>query len=148
MGPRKLISKAQILVSCALVRENKSNQEIGANTGTALRIVQHWTKIYREGGRDASPPPYKPEGRKRSVTQRTLNIIRKQLEANPRIHSKELKARNPALLAGVSERSVRRYVKRNLGYRSCRAVSKPCLTPGHLNSRLAFVSQHKDWDLD
>ncbi|MPC38903.1 hypothetical protein E2C01_032420 [Portunus trituberculatus] len=38
------------------------------------------------------------EGRKRSVTQRTLNIIRRQLEVNPRKHSKEVKARNPALL--------------------------------------------------
>ncbi|MPC79234.1 hypothetical protein E2C01_073750 [Portunus trituberculatus] len=148
MGLRKLISKAQISVICALVRKNKSNQEIAANTGIALRTVQRWTKIYREGGRDASPPPHKPKGRKRSVSQRTLNIIRRQLEANPRIHSKELRARNPALLAEVSERSVRRYVKCDLGYRSCHAVSKARLTPGHLNSRLTFVSQHKDWDLD
>ncbi|MPC47309.1 hypothetical protein E2C01_041051 [Portunus trituberculatus] len=41
----------------------------------------------------------KPEGRNRSVTQRTLNIIRRSLEANSHIHSKEIKARNPALLA-------------------------------------------------
>ncbi|MPC42274.1 hypothetical protein E2C01_035893 [Portunus trituberculatus] len=88
-------TEAQISVICVLVRENKSNQEIAANTGIALRIVQHWTKIYYEEGRDASPPHYNPEGRKRSVTHRTLNVIERQLEANPRIHSKELKARNP-----------------------------------------------------
>ncbi|MPC79289.1 hypothetical protein E2C01_073807 [Portunus trituberculatus] len=79
MGPRKLISKAQISVICASVRENKSNQETAANTGKGLRIVQRWTKIYHEGGRDVSPPPYKPEGRKCSVSQRNLNIIRRQL---------------------------------------------------------------------
>ena len=101
MGPRKLISKAQISVICALVRENKSNLEIAAITGIALRSVQRWTKIYRVAGGDASPPPHKPKGRKRCVSQRTLNIIRRQLEAHPRIHSKELKARNPALLSGV-----------------------------------------------
>ncbi|MPC76175.1 hypothetical protein E2C01_070581 [Portunus trituberculatus] len=94
MGPRKLFTRAQISVMCAFVRGKKSNQEIAENTGIALRTVQRWTKIYREGGRDASPPPHKPEGRKRIVTRRSLNIIR-QLEANPRIHNKELKVRNP-----------------------------------------------------
>ncbi|MPC27670.1 hypothetical protein E2C01_020848 [Portunus trituberculatus] len=66
------------------------------------------------------------------MSQRTLNIIRRQLEANPRIHSKEHKARDPALLAGMSERTVGRYVKRDLGYQSCCAVSKPYLTHAHL----------------
>ncbi|MPC58964.1 hypothetical protein E2C01_052979 [Portunus trituberculatus] len=88
------------------VEEKKSNQEIATNTGIALRTFQRWTKIYREGGRDASPPPHKPKGRKRSVSQRTLNIIRRQFEANPRIHSMELKARNPALLAKMAWRTV------------------------------------------
>ncbi|MPC60727.1 Vesicle transport through interaction with t-SNAREs 1B [Portunus trituberculatus] len=92
------------------MRENKSNQENVVNTGIALRIVQRWTKIYCEGGRDTSPPPYNPEGHKRSVTQRTLNVIQRQLEANPRIHIKEL--RPGTLFTGwVIERSVRRYVK-------------------------------------
>ncbi|MPC63148.1 hypothetical protein E2C01_057242 [Portunus trituberculatus] len=100
MAPWKLIGKAQISVICASVRENKSNQEIAVNTGMALRIVQYWTKIYREGGRDASSPPYNPEGRKRSVTQRTLNVIQRQLEANLRIYSKELKTRNPLYWLG------------------------------------------------
>ncbi|MPC62864.1 hypothetical protein E2C01_056955 [Portunus trituberculatus] len=100
MGPRKLISKAQISVICALVRGNKSYQEIATNNGIALRTVQHWTKIYREGGRDALPPPYKPEGRKRSVSYITLNIIQRQLEANLHIHNKELQARNPLCWLG------------------------------------------------
>ncbi|MPC47195.1 hypothetical protein E2C01_040932 [Portunus trituberculatus] len=68
MGPRKLISKAQISVICALVRKNKSYQEIAVNTGIALRTIQRWTKIYCEGGRDASPPANKLEGHKRSVS--------------------------------------------------------------------------------
>lgn len=122
MGPRKLISKVQIYVICALVRKNKSNLEIAGNTGIALRSVQWWTKIYHKGGGDASPPSHKPKGRKHSVSQRTLNIICRQLEAHPRIHSKEHKARNPALLAGVSERAVPRYVKHGWGYWSCCAV--------------------------
>ncbi|MPC50542.1 hypothetical protein E2C01_044371 [Portunus trituberculatus] len=47
MGPRKLISKAQISVICASVREKKSNQDTAVNTGKGLRIVQCWTKIDR-----------------------------------------------------------------------------------------------------
>ena len=45
------------------------------------------------------PPPHKPAGPKPKLSQRTLNVIRRQLEVEPRITSKELESRNPRLLA-------------------------------------------------
>ena len=49
MGPRKLLNSSQISVICALAKENKTNKEIAAHTGIALRTVQRWTLNFRSG---------------------------------------------------------------------------------------------------
>lgn len=148
MAPTKLLSEPQIPAIFALVKENKSDKEIVRSTGISLRSVQRWTRLYHERGRDVAPPPYKQVGRKCSVSQRTLNFMGRQIEVQPRATSRELKAKNPALLAGVTERSVRRYLKHDLGYHCRRAVAKPWLTSAQCNKRLSFVDKYKDWGLN
>ena len=148
MGPRKLLNSSQIAVICALAKENKTNKEIAAHTALPLRTVQRWTLKFRSGGGVKDPPPHKPAGPKPKLSQRTLNVIRRQLEVEPRITSKELKSRNPRLLAGVAERTLRDYLKKVLGYRSCRSVPKPWVTRAHRVNRLRFVAEHREWTLD
>ena len=107
MGPRKFLKESQIEVICTLVRENKSNKEIAANTGFLLRTVQRWTKKYLATGMCFVPLPYKTAGPKRKVTQRTLNVIHRQVEAQLSITSRKIKQKNMRLLAGIAERSER-----------------------------------------
>lgn len=59
-------------------------------------------KIFASGGHDALPT-YKTARPKLKVTQRTLNIICEQLEAQPGITSQEIKEKNPVLVAGMAE---------------------------------------------
>ena len=89
-----------------------------------------------------------PHINQRKFTQRTLNVIRRQVEAQPGIKSQEIKQKNPCLLARVAEQTVREYLKRDLDYRSCRLVPKPWVTCTHFVKRLAFDTQYKDWGLD
>ena len=103
MRLRKFLKEPQIRAICALVRENKSNKEIAANTGFSLRTVQCWTKKYRTTGTGAVSPSHKPAGPKRKITQRTLNVIRRQVEAQSGIISQEIKQNNLCLLARVTE---------------------------------------------
>lgn len=147
MSPRRLLSEPEIAAICALVKENKSSKEIAKNTGVSLRSVQRWTKMYREGGSDAVPRPYKQIGPKSSISLATLHHIRRQIEAQPCITSGELKAKNPALLACMTNRTVRRYLSRDLGYRFCRAVPKPRHTPTHCEKRLTFVARYREWEV-
>nr|XP_027208486.1 uncharacterized protein LOC113802164 [Penaeus vannamei] len=136
MGPRKQISASQISTICALVNKNKSNKEIAINLGLTLRTVQRWTKKYRASGSGDPPPKHKPSGPKPKLSQRTLSIISRQIEAQPCISSREIKERNPQLLGGVSTRTVRDYMRNYLEYRSFKAIpqlvsrtqrSKKCL---------------------
>lgn len=46
------------------------------------------------------------------VNQRILNIIDRQIEAQPSITSQEIKERNLQLLVGVAEQTVREYLKK------------------------------------
>ncbi|XP_037795262.1 uncharacterized protein LOC119590658 [Penaeus monodon] len=127
MGPRKQISASQIAIICELANENKSNKEIAANLGLTLRTVQRWTKKYRASGSLDPPPKHKPTGPKRKISQRTLGIISRQIEAQPCISSREIKEKNPCLLAGVATRTLRDYLRHYFEYRSSNTAPQQLL---------------------
>lgn len=132
----------------ALLNGGHSNQEISNITGVKLRTVQRWVKRYRDGGEVLTPTHRKRVGMTRKTSARTLNIIKRQTDCNPRVTAKELKEQNPALLGEVSLRTVQRRLHEDLHYRSCRPRLKPHLTEKQIKNRVLFCKNYKDWSLE
>ena len=115
MGLGKDLKEDQLSAITALVKGGKSNKEISTITSIPLRSVQRWTKRCRDaGGADPEPPRKRPGG-VRKTTPRTLKILQRQVDREPRISAKELKHKNPQLLANVSLRTMQCRLHNNLG---------------------------------
>lgn len=148
MGGGKELQKADLAVIAALYRCGKSNKEISEESGISSRSVQRWTKYFREAGSTEIPITKKRSGRPRSVPPRTLRLVQREIEKNPRITSKELKKKNPKLLGKVSDRTVREYLHRDLEYKRCVARKKPLLNEKQRSNRLKFCKKYLEWDLE
>jgi len=106
MGGGKQLKNGQIAAITALCKEGKSNTEISNTIGISLRSVQRWTTKFHDCG-DTDPPLQKKQpGRPQKTSKRTLNVLRRQVDSQPRITAPELKERNPVLLADVSVKTI------------------------------------------
>ena len=72
-------------------KEGKSNRYIAERIGVAVRTAQLWTKKIREAGDGPLPTHKKRPGKKMLLSNRTLNVIKRQVESNPTLTAKELK---------------------------------------------------------
>ncbi|KAK3891636.1 hypothetical protein Pcinc_004483 [Petrolisthes cinctipes] len=78
----------------SIVSPHKSGQsvkEISRIVGLAERPIQKWIKRYTDGDDDRIPDYGSRSGRPRKTNERTLNIIRRQVEVNPRSSAREIK---------------------------------------------------------
>ncbi|KAG7177742.1 putative Transposable element Tcb1 transposase-like 9, partial [Homarus americanus] len=128
-----------------LHKGKKSNKEISAITGVPLRSVQRWTKKFEDGGGVEDPAHKKRPGRPRVTTPRTLKVIQRQVDKEPRISARQLKEKNPQLLGHVAERTVRKILHDDLKYK-CVARKKPLITQRQHKNRVAFCRKYLEWD--
>ena len=89
----------------------------------------------------------KPGGIKK-VNQRTLNVLRREVDKMPRISARELKEQNPQLLSHVGVRTIQRILKRDLHYQYRCAWKKPIVTRRQMSNRVAFAKKYRNWPLD
>lgn len=143
-GPE--LRKEQIAAISSLCVAGKSNKDISIQTGIALRSVQRWTKKCRDAGGDDPPLQVKRAGKQRKVSKRTLKVLQRQVEAEPRITAKELKEKNPKLLQQVSVRTVQRRLKDDLCYEHRAPRRKPILTEKQRQKRVQFCKKYLKWD--
>ena len=136
MPPKKQISSDQLAVISTSVNMGKKNKEIAQTTGIPLRTVQRWAKRARESGTHA------PTVRKPRPGNRTLALIRRQIDAKPSLTAQQIKKQNPRLLDGVAIRTVQDYLHKVLKFRRCRAVRKPWTTKAGRGKRLLFARLH------
>ena len=99
MGKGKPLTPCQIAVIAAFCKDNKSNAYISDKTKIALRTVQRWTKKIKESPDSNIPTQGTSSGRPRKTSKRSLNVIKRQVEAQPSITARQLKERNPGILA-------------------------------------------------
>ena len=92
----------------SLYKSDQSVKEISKTVGLTERIVQKWINRLWDGGAVDLPEQGHHSGRPIKVIHRTGNMIRRQVEANPRISAGEIKENNPLLLADVSKGTVQR----------------------------------------
>ena len=127
MGKNTHITQETIAQIVALSVSGLQTKEIVSQIGVSARTVRRWVaKFHNRGGEDAPTHKRRP-GPSKKTNERCRNILKRQLEGNPRITARKIKEDNPELLGEVSVRSVNRLIA-ELGYKRHRPVKKPMLT--------------------
>ncbi|XP_076047198.1 uncharacterized protein LOC143028681 [Oratosquilla oratoria] len=147
MGKEKQLTHDQVAAIAALCKAGKANKEIATITGLALRSVQRWAKKTRDAGGADPPLQNKPTGRPRKTTPRTLKVLRRQVDASPRITAPQLKEKNPKLLGHVSVRTVRHRLH-DLQFSHHNARKKPLVSIKQKKNRVAFCRKYLQWDVE
>ncbi|KAG0717578.1 hypothetical protein GWK47_054126 [Chionoecetes opilio] len=147
MGGKKDLTKDQIKVIVSLHKAERPFEEIAKIVGVTRRCVQKWVKKFRDDGGVATPEHKNRPGRERKTSQRTLNVMKRQVDAQPQITARELKEKNSQLLECVSIRTVQRCLHDNLEFRRRRARKKPLTTLRHQVLRVGFAKKYLHWDM-
>ena len=128
MGRKPDVSCETITRIHTLYKAGFSASQIVSETGFAKRTVERWLQRCREAP-DLSPPfPQNRPGSSKRVTEKTLKLIKRQLQHEPTLLAQEVKENSYGLLGTVSARTVSRYIHDSLGLPSRRAALKPLLT--------------------
>ena len=98
----KRITPCQIAVMTALHKAGKDTAYISIETGVSIRSVRRWIKRFKDSPTGDVELQPKPKGRPKLTGPRALRIIKRQVDANPSITSRELKEKNPGILGMVS----------------------------------------------
>ena len=126
MGKNKLLSSDVIAQNIALRESGLQTKQVAEQIGVSHRSVRRWfSKFHENGGRDL-PTHAKRLGRALKTSPRAMNIVKRELESNPRMTARKLKESNPEVFGNVSIRTVNRHIE-TLGYTSHRAIKKPML---------------------
>lgn len=148
MGRKPDLSQETITRIQTLHKADYSTKEIEDATGVSSRSVRRWVKKCRECPDELTPTHAKRPGKARKVSERTLNVIKRQLTSHPTNTARDIKQSNTDLLQNVSLRSVSRYIHDELDLPSRRAARKPLLTVRHKKNRVTFAKKCLSWPQD
>ncbi|CAF3081974.1 unnamed protein product [Rotaria sp. Silwood2] len=103
------------------------------NSAIGLRTIGRWCTMIRETGSiDLSSPSGRPRViRSKQMIQKVKNRLKSKKRVSSRLLAKEL---------DISERSVRRILKDNLGLKPYKKRIEPLLTKVHKKKRMAFAN--------
>ena len=118
---------------------------ISETTAFSLHSCERYSKKFCDNNFQDLPQPKKPLGKARKVSTRSLAILRREVEMNPRIPTKQLKEQKPVVLENVSLRTVQRILKRDLHYKWRCAWKKPIQTRCQIKNRVKFGKKNKYW---
>lgn len=103
---------------------------------------------FRDVGGEDPPLQKKSTRRPRKTTPRMLKVLRRQVDANPRLTAPQLKEQNPNLLRDVSVRTVCRWLHDDLKFSHHNARKKPIVTLWQRKNRVAFCCKYLQWDVE
>lgn len=121
MGKKKDLTSDQISSIVSLHKAKQSGREIAKIVGVSERTVRNWVGKFKSGGGIQTPSKKRRPGKAKKISLRTRNVIKWQIDADPHVTSRVLKEKNPRLLENVSQRTVRRCLHDDIGYRRCHA---------------------------
>lgn len=145
MGKHKDLKQEVIAQIVGLHKAGHPTREIVREVGVCERSVRNWVKKFKDGGGVELPGTKVRVAKPRTYTQRTLTVIKRQLEINPTLTARSIKENNPILLEKASIRTVNRIIN-NLGYRRRRATKKPILSHLQRRRRVHFAKKYGLWN--
>lgn len=126
MGKKSDISGPTIAQMICLKELGYTTKVISERCGVCPRSVRRWIAVYSQD-RHTQPIQKKRPGRPKKTGKRAINIVKRELEKNPRVTARKVKQNNPEIFGECSVRTVNRRIA-DLGYTSHRPVKKPLLT--------------------
>lgn len=144
----QILSRDDIAAISALHKAGHSTRAISDQTGVSVRQVQRYVKRMGELGGNKIPAKKKPPGNTRKTSLRTLRVVHREVERNPRVSARKIREDNIGLLNNVSVRTLSRRIHDDLQYLSYAARPKPVVTVAQQEKRLAFCDRTKDWTID
>ncbi|XP_068203741.1 uncharacterized protein [Palaemon carinicauda] len=123
-------------------------KEISENTGVKPRTIRNILAKYRASGESSIPSHSKSTGRPMKVSERFLKVLRREAELHPTHSARKFKEENPKILGEVAVRTVRKYLREQLGFKKVVARKKPLITKKHKAQRKEFVKKYGHWDID
>ena len=94
------------------------------------------------------PAKKKPPGNTRKTSLRTLRVVHREVERNPRVSARKIREDNLGLLGNVSVRILSRHIHDDLQYLSYAARPKPVVIVAQQEKRLAFCERMKAWTIE
>ena len=144
MGKYKQLPQKKLSNIVCLHNAGLQTQDIVQQLGVSGRSVRRYVaRYYQEGG--IKSPTQKPRsGRPRKASERAVNIIKRQLETNPRLTARKVKETNPEVFGEIAVRTVSKYIH-DQDYKSRRPVKKPLLTKVQQGRRVTFAKKYLAW---
>lgn len=99
------------------------SRQTSVETGVPERTVRRLIGKFKANGESEIPRHRYGGGRPPKISEKTLTVIREELERNPDTTATQIKERYASVLQGVSLRSIQRHIRNKLKYREVRA---PC----------------------
>ena len=97
---------------------------------------------YKEGDANTIATHKRKTRRPCKITERTINLIHRQVEGNPVLTSKQIKNNNSQLLSNVTTQTVRNVLRKKLKYGRSSVTRKPLLTKRHKKNRVRFAVKY------
>lgn len=124
------------------------SHQTSVETGVSARTVRRLVSKFKAGGERKIPRHKYGGGKPSKISNRTLRVIRFELEKNPSITAKQIKEKHTSLLQGVTIRSIQRAIRNKLKYKKVRARSKPFVTEAQRKRRLEFAQKYASWTVN
>ncbi|XP_050699101.1 uncharacterized protein LOC126986769 [Eriocheir sinensis] len=144
----QILSRDDIAAISALHQAGHSTRAISDQAGVSVRQVQRYVKRTGELGGNKIPAKKKPPGNTRKTSLRTLRVVHREVQRNPRVSARKIREDNLGLLSNVSVRTLSRRIHDDLQYLSYAARPKPVVTVAQEKKRLAFCDRMKDWTIE
>lgn len=91
------------------------------------------------------PQRKRGSGRNRKTTQRTDELMKRDIKKDPFLTAAEIKKNHPGLLDDVSIRTIQHRLQKDLGLPCRRAAKKPLITDRMRKKRLQFCRRYRHW---
>lgn len=110
----------------ARLKQKDIAQRLGVSLSTIERLARK-----RKKNSNLVPTRKVGSGRKKIASKSLIKFIEKKITENPKMTSKEMKAKYKKTLGKLSERTIRRILLNDLNLPSYIAIKKPLLTKAH-----------------
>ena len=147
MGKKSDISGPTMAQMVCLKELGYTTKVISERCGVCPRSVRRWIAVYNCQDRHTLPTQKKRPGKPKKTGKLVVNIVKRELEKNPRVSARKVKQNNPEIIGECSIiRTVNRRIS-DLGYTSHHPVKKPLLTLKQRKNRVAFAKKYLQWDM-